>query len=75
MIKHASKFRSNFGLYYETKDKDPGSMRAFILSQDHRIGNNDFEERRNYLRRKYNIKVISSADPKNIGQSNVYRLE
>lgn len=69
------KFRSNFGLYYETKDKDPGSMRAFILSQDHRIGNNDFEERRNYLRNKYNIKVVSSADPKNIGQSYVYRLE
>ena len=68
------RLRSNFGFYYKDNDNDPGSMRAFILSQDHRIKKEDFEARRLFLRKKYNIKNLSYSDPKNQGESIVERL-
>ena len=69
------RLRSNFGLYYKSLDEKPGSMRAFILSQDQRIKSEDFNIRRNNLRKKFNIKVVSVADLNNEGQSHVYRLD
>jgi len=69
------RLRSNFGFYYKLTDEDPGSMRAFILSQDKKIDKKEFEGRKKYLREKYKIKVLSIADPRNDGASQVKRLQ
>jgi len=69
------RYRSNFGLHYDSDDHESGSLRAFILYRDRRIEESDFEKRRKALRKKYNVKVISTSDPQKKRRSLVRRLD
>ncbi len=68
------RFRTNFGLLGDD-EKNLGGLRAFILYRDHRIDPAAFEVRRAALRKKYNVKVISVANPDQTPRSLVSRLD
>ncbi|MFT7289252.1 MAG: hypothetical protein ACI87W_003381 [Halieaceae bacterium] len=68
------RFRSNFGLVYDTAD-DVGALRAFILYRDKRIDEAGFAAKRAEFRTRNNVKLISVVDPDNPGKSKLSRLE
>lgn len=68
------RYRSNFGLL-GSDETNLGGLRAFILYRDKRINAADFESRRQALRQRYNVKVISVADPDPERRSIVSRLD
>ena len=74
-ITDSQRLRSTIGFYTSDKDHSPGSVRAYILHKDHKIKQNDFEQRRKELRQKYNVRVISKAHPDIPGASLVKRLD
>lgn len=68
------RFRQNFGIIYD-EDEDFGGLRAFILYRDKRIERSDFKAQQAEYRARHNVKVISTADPNQPGQSWVRRLD
>jgi hypothetical protein len=68
------RYRSNFGLLSEDNES-AGGLRAFILYRGRRIEPSTFQSRRAALRERYNVGVISAADPNTTGQFRARRLD